>query len=262
MRGKVTTFLKQKGYGFLEGEDGESYFMHKSDLASPDMMNELVEGDLVDFEPSSTPKGYRAQKCRLLNKPSVGYVGPDRVQVSDIGDPSRAFKDWEVIEVSDYLVRGTIRGGAKEARQKIDNLASLYGANAVLNFNAWQETGSEPGSGRGTHYYTYLAFDGRLANIAKKMAGEPHSKAHFQNLNKVIQEKYWGYMNRQWLTALLSISLVIYGLYALANFTPPYKYYLGYGPLVVAFGVYYFAYNNRTQFLNKIKKGFLSKLFS
>ena len=32
MYGKVTKYFSDKGYGFIRGEDGNTYFIHKSNL--------------------------------------------------------------------------------------------------------------------------------------------------------------------------------------------------------------------------------------
>ncbi len=47
MKGKVKFFNMLKGFGFIAGEDGKEYFVHKSGLESG---VELKENDEVTFE--------------------------------------------------------------------------------------------------------------------------------------------------------------------------------------------------------------------
>jgi len=62
MNGTVKWFNVRKGYGFVEGEDGQDYFVHMS--AVPDGVT-LNEGDKVTFEAAETERGKQAQKIAL-----------------------------------------------------------------------------------------------------------------------------------------------------------------------------------------------------
>ncbi len=52
-RGKVKWFDEQKGYGFIEQEDGKDLFVHHSEVQSQG----LNEGDAVEFEVGEGRKG-------------------------------------------------------------------------------------------------------------------------------------------------------------------------------------------------------------
>jgi CspA family cold shock protein len=54
-KGKVKWFNEVKGFGFIEAEDGESIFVHKSGLASPNTFLQS-EQDVV-FEIQKGEKG-------------------------------------------------------------------------------------------------------------------------------------------------------------------------------------------------------------
>lgn len=59
MKGTVKFFNEVKQFGFITGEDGKDYFVHKSAL-NGDMM--LGEGDSVEFEVEKGEKGLKAVK--------------------------------------------------------------------------------------------------------------------------------------------------------------------------------------------------------
>jgi len=62
MEGRVKWFNSKKGYGFIEGNDGEDYFVHESSLPPGAF---LRENDQVTFEPVQTERGKQAQKVVL-----------------------------------------------------------------------------------------------------------------------------------------------------------------------------------------------------
>lgn len=61
MRSKVKWFNNEKGYGFIESNEGtEDIFVHYSAILS-DGYKTLVEGQYVDFELIRTDKGLQAK---------------------------------------------------------------------------------------------------------------------------------------------------------------------------------------------------------
>jgi CspA family cold shock protein len=67
MEGKVKWFNRRKGYGFIEGDDGEEYFIHSSALAEGTFIR---DNDRVSFDPAESEKGKQAQNVTLLQKGS------------------------------------------------------------------------------------------------------------------------------------------------------------------------------------------------
>jgi len=67
MEGKVKWFNRMKGYGFIEGDDGNEYFVHSSQLAEGTFIR---DDDRVSFEPAESEKGKQAQNVTLLKKGS------------------------------------------------------------------------------------------------------------------------------------------------------------------------------------------------
>ncbi len=60
-QGKVKWFNESKGYGFIESDEGEDYFVHFSEIQSEGFKT-LKEGQLVDFEKTMGKKGPQASK--------------------------------------------------------------------------------------------------------------------------------------------------------------------------------------------------------
>ena len=63
--GTVKFFSEQKGYGFIEQEDGPDVFVHHSDINMEGFKN-LAEGDLVSFEIGEGAKGPAAKNVTKL----------------------------------------------------------------------------------------------------------------------------------------------------------------------------------------------------
>lgn len=61
-RGKVKWFNSEKGYGFIEPEDGsKDVFVHRNNVKGLGWDEGLREGEEVDYEVEKTPKGLSAQ---------------------------------------------------------------------------------------------------------------------------------------------------------------------------------------------------------
>ncbi|MDR3215669.1 MAG: cold shock domain-containing protein [Bacilli bacterium] len=63
MNGKVLWFNATKGYGFIEGEDGQKVFAHFSQIDS-DGYKSLEENEEVTFDVAETEKGLQANNIR------------------------------------------------------------------------------------------------------------------------------------------------------------------------------------------------------
>ena len=74
MRGTVKSFLPEKAYGFIRGEDGRDYFFHLNDLVN---RFEPVPLQTVYFDPTATRKGLKARSIQAGPMPTVTPVGPN-----------------------------------------------------------------------------------------------------------------------------------------------------------------------------------------
>ena len=61
MKGTVKFFNVMKGFGFIAGEDGKEYFVHKSGLAEGVT---LSENDTVTFDTEQGDRGPKAVNVR------------------------------------------------------------------------------------------------------------------------------------------------------------------------------------------------------
>src|SRR5437868_15326160 len=61
--GKIRTLRVDKGFGFIKDDSGKEYFFHQSAVYGEGLDN-LREGDSVEFEIGEGPKGPRAENVR------------------------------------------------------------------------------------------------------------------------------------------------------------------------------------------------------
>jgi len=62
-QGTVKWFSNEKGYGFIEREDGDDLFVHYSEITM-DGYKTLVQGQTVEFEITEGDKGLQASTVR------------------------------------------------------------------------------------------------------------------------------------------------------------------------------------------------------
>jgi CspA family cold shock protein len=62
--GTVKWFSNEKGYGFIEREEGDDVFVHFSQIQS-DGYKSLEQGQRVSFEITEGPKGLQASEVHL-----------------------------------------------------------------------------------------------------------------------------------------------------------------------------------------------------
>ncbi len=75
MKGIIKTYLSEKKYGFIKGDDGKDYFFHVNEFRDKQHISNICEEAFVTFDQQATPKGYKAKNCSLINTADVAtYV--------------------------------------------------------------------------------------------------------------------------------------------------------------------------------------------
>ena len=62
-RGKIKKMVRDRGFGFIRGDDGKEVFFHRSGLNAADY-DVLSEGDTVEYVVQEGPRGARAENVR------------------------------------------------------------------------------------------------------------------------------------------------------------------------------------------------------
>lgn len=182
MTGTIKTYLTDKNYGFIKGDDKKDYFFHKSSINNHDL-EKICDGALVTFDQKATPKGYNAIKILINSASNINYKTPDEIYTSK----NTNIKGWDNICVSNWIIHGSSRNSPDEAKRDMLDGVSLVGANTILNMEYYKTTGSEAGTGNGTYHYTIHNFRGRPANIGKKSLDGQYSKNDLSRINETAK---------------------------------------------------------------------------
>jgi CspA family cold shock protein len=75
MEGTVKWFNIRKGFGFINGDDGEDYFVHYTSVPKGTFIR---ENDRVSFEPAKGERGKQAKNIVLLKKGSE--IGKEKTE--------------------------------------------------------------------------------------------------------------------------------------------------------------------------------------
>ena len=74
VKGKIKKLVRDRGFGFVRGDDGKEVFFHRSGLGATDY-DSLSEGDVVEYVVQEGPRGARAENVRAVSEaPSVSAV--------------------------------------------------------------------------------------------------------------------------------------------------------------------------------------------
>ena len=65
LKGTVKWFNEEKGFGFIQGEDGSDYFAHFSQI-NKEGFKTLKEGEEVTFDVTEGAKGPQASNIEVL----------------------------------------------------------------------------------------------------------------------------------------------------------------------------------------------------
>ena len=71
--GTVKFFNRTNRYGFIDGDDGKSYFVHETGLAEG---TKIDEGDKVSFDATEGDKGPKAENVKKLDSNTEDAPAP------------------------------------------------------------------------------------------------------------------------------------------------------------------------------------------
>ena len=66
MTGTISKVIPDKGFGFIQGEDGQEYFIHRSAVRDGSVFEQLREGQPIVFDAGRGDKGLRAENVRVV----------------------------------------------------------------------------------------------------------------------------------------------------------------------------------------------------
>jgi CspA family cold shock protein len=66
LKGNIKRLIRERGFGFIVGEDGQEVFFHRSALDG-DAFDALDEGNSVEFDLEAGPKGPRATNVKAAS---------------------------------------------------------------------------------------------------------------------------------------------------------------------------------------------------
>lgn len=69
-KGTIDRLMRDRGFGFIRGERGESIFFHRTALPAGEF-DRLEQGDRVEFEDTQGEKGPRATRVRFVSREGV-----------------------------------------------------------------------------------------------------------------------------------------------------------------------------------------------
>lgn len=81
MNGTITTWFKDKGFGFIKDENGDNRYFHVIKVANP----ELIKKDAaVTFEPTTNSKGLSAYAVKVAPESKYICIAGERLKLASI----------------------------------------------------------------------------------------------------------------------------------------------------------------------------------
>lgn len=141
LTGTIKSYSDDKKYGFIQSENGESYFFHFNDLEDDSFKPKV--GLFVSFDDIPTPKGMAAKKIKNDDSFKKIYTSADKdkffMKKSDsFGD------DFEIVYKGKIFYSES--KDPNEALDSMINQAKIYGFNSLINVKRTRRTGSKMSS--------------------------------------------------------------------------------------------------------------------
>ncbi|MCG8709409.1 cold shock domain-containing protein [Brenneria sp. 4F2] len=81
MNGTITTWFKDKGFGFIKDENGDNRYFHVIKVANPDL---IKKDAAVTFEPTTNNKGLSAYAVKVVPESKYIYIAGERLKLTSI----------------------------------------------------------------------------------------------------------------------------------------------------------------------------------
>ena len=81
MNGTITTWFKDKGFGFIKDEKGDNRYFHVIKVANPDL---IKKDAAVTFEPTTNNKGLSAYAVKVVPESKYIYIAGERLKLTSI----------------------------------------------------------------------------------------------------------------------------------------------------------------------------------
>ncbi|MBQ4779435.1 cold-shock protein [Pectobacterium versatile] len=81
MNGTITTWFKDKGFGFIKDENGENRYFHVIKVANPDL---IKKDAAVTFEPTTNNKGLSVYAVKVVPESKYIYIAGERIKLTSI----------------------------------------------------------------------------------------------------------------------------------------------------------------------------------
>lgn len=122
--GVVTSYLADKGYGFIKGDDGNDYYFKRDEVVGGIAP---AKDARVTFDPEPTPRGFAAKAVTVSGVAQEIWENPEHFVVSEHGH----VPGLEVLYAyrSPCWTTATIHA---QARQQLIDQAQTYGANGIF----------------------------------------------------------------------------------------------------------------------------------
>lgn len=141
MNGTITTWFKEKGFGFIKDENGDNRYFHVIKVSNPDL---IKKDAAVTFEPTTNSKGLSAYAVKVLPESKYIYIAGERLKLTSIKSylvyseevPAETRIDKENAVLSVGLLMSSIRPAAKPgATRSLKKLAITTFQGTTLIFS-------------------------------------------------------------------------------------------------------------------------------
>lgn len=130
MSGTITTWFKDKGFGFIKDENGDNRYFHVIKVANPDL---IKKDAAVTFEPTTNNKGLSAYAVKVIPESKHIYIAGERIKLTSIKSflvyseevPADAPIDKENAVLSVGLLMNSIKPKSAEKKGEMRTLKKL-----------------------------------------------------------------------------------------------------------------------------------------